>query len=362
MKKCLLLIPRMCSGGAERVMATIANNLCKENQVKIVTMTDAESFYKLDDRVSVIGLGQNANRKNKITKVFSALSGGLKSYKALKKMIKDWKPDVLLAFLGPANILAVMLKIFGVKCRVIVSERCDPTTRGRLYRWFERRFFPKVDKVICQSNGAASFFSKKARKKIAVIPNPISADAIPLRFEGERRKTVIGVGRLDKQKNFKMLINAFSKLDERFNDFTLEIYGGGLLENDLNEHIKSLGLEKRAYLMGVKSGVMHHVSDVALFVMSSNYEGFPNALVEAMATGLPVISTDFSTGVAREIIKDENGIIIPVGDENALVSAMQEILSNPERWEKMSIKNREMLETLSEANVMRIWEETLFNK
>ena len=104
---------------------------------------------------------------------------------------------------------------------------------------------------------------------------------------------------------------------------------------------------------------MHYISDVALYVMSSDYEGFPNALAEAMATGLPVISTNFSTGVAGDIVKPENGIVIPVGDEKALTDAMEKMLSEEEKWESMSIENRKLLGTLSEKNVMAMWVKVL---
>ena len=194
---------------------------------------------------------------------------------------------------------------------------------------------------------------------MVVIPNPIAASAIPSRFEGERKHTVAGVGRLSEQKNFEMLIRAFSRLPEKFSDYTLEIYGGGPLEEKLNALIKEKGLSARAKLMGVKKNVMYYISDVALYVMSSNYEGFPNALAEAMATGLPVISTDFSTGVAVDIVKEENGIVIPVGDEDALLAAMEKMLSQRDKWEKMSSANRKLLETLSEQNVMEKWFDVL---
>lgn len=355
MKKCLLLIPRMGSGGAERVMATIANNLCKEHDVEIVTMTDAESFYALDERVKITGLGQNVNRKNKLTLLFSTVIGGIKTFFKLKKKIKKEKPDVVLSFLQSANMMSILVKGCRKKFRLVVSERCDPSERDFGNRFFEKNFYHKADVIVCQSQKVTEFFKKKHRNKTAVIPNPIAKDAIPERFTGTRRKTIVGVGRLDVQKNFEMLIRAFARLPKEFSDFTLEIYGGGPLEEKLQALITELGLLGRAHLMGVKKNVMHYISDTALYVMSSNYEGFPNALAEAMATGLPVISTDFSTGVAKDIVKEENGLVIPVGDEDALLSAMIKMLSNEDKWEDYSIENRKLLDTLSEQNVMQIW-------
>lgn len=362
MKKCLLLIPRMGNGGAERVMATIANNLCADNEVQIVTMTDAESFYALDERVRISGLGQKMSRKNKISKICSAAFGGVKALFSLKKIMKKEKIDVLVAFLGPASFLALTLKVLGSKCRMIVSERCDPTARGKTYQFFQKLLFPKADAVVCQSEKVKEFFKAKHRGKMVVIPNPIAASAIPPRFEGERRHTIVGVGRLDPQKNFEMLISAFASLPEEFSDYTLEIYGGGFLEEKLQKLIEEKGVANKASLMGVKKNVMHYISDVALYVMSSDYEGFPNALAEAMATGIPVISTDFPTGVARDIVKEENGEVVPAGDEKAMLDAMQKMLSEKEKWEKMSLENRKLLDTLSERRVIEMWKNTLFSK
>ena len=358
-KKCLFLIPRMCGGGAERVMATIANYACQAHEVRIVSLTDAESFYALDERVSMVGLGQSVNRKNKLTKVFSAGIGGMKAFFKLKRIVKEWKPDVLMSFLQETNAMALLLRFFGVRCRLVVSERNEPKTYGRLSQWFERHFYHKADIVVCQSEKVTQFFSEKHQKKTTVIPNPIAADAIPPRHEGKRRHTVVGVGRLAEQKNFSMLIRAFARLPEQFSDYTLEIYGGGPLEAMLQEEINKLGLAERAHLMGVKKGVMHYIADAALYVMSSDYEGFPNALAESMASGIPVISTDFSTGVARDLVKEENGMVVPVGDEDALLAAMENMLSREDEWDDMSRVNRALLATLSEARVMRLWNKAL---
>ena len=360
MKKCMFLIPRMQGGGAERVMATIANNICREYETKIVTFTDAESFYWLEDKVQIVGFGQSVNRKNKLTYMLSTVSGGIKLFFRLKKQVRTYCPDVILSFLRQPIFLSIVLKTFGViRCPLIVSERNDPTKESKLSQWFERNFYYKADKIVCQSEKVRDFFKEKHRSKTIVIPNPIAADAIPPLFEGKRKNTVVSVGRLREQKNLSMLIRAFASLPERFSDYTLEIYGGGPLEEDLQKLIQSLGLEERAKLMGVKKNVMHYISDVALYVMSSNYEGFPNALVEAMATGLPVISTDFSTGVAKDIIKEENGIVIPVGDESALVEAMVKMLSVQDKWNDMSRANRKLLDALSEENVMAMWIDVL---
>jgi len=360
MKKCLCLIPRMTAGGAERVMATIANNLCSYHKVTILTFTDDNSFYRLDENVEILGLGQSVNRKNKFAYLMSAALGGLKLFFKLGKYIREYKPDVVLAFLREPILFSIIFKMFGViKCPLVVSERNDPTKEKKLSQWFERNFYHKADRIVCQSNRVCAFFKEKHQSKTVVIPNPIAYEAIPPRFEGERRNVIVSVGRLRKQKNLSLLLRAFSQLPSEFSNFDLEIYGSGDLENVLQEEIQSLGLLGRAKLMGTKRNVMYHISDAALFVMSSDYEGFPNALVEAMATGLPVISTDFSTGVARDMINEENGIVIPVGDERSLISAMVKMLSQRDKWEDFSRSNRIILTMLGEKDIISKWIEVL---
>ena len=357
MKKILLLIPSLVGGGAERVMVTLANNLSLNYDVEILTLTTTESFYKLDESVKVEGIGCVVNKKNAVTRFFTRTMSAFKGFFGIKHAINNKKPDVVIAFLNSVSQPLLLLKTFSkMRCKVIVSERADPNERGFLNRWFERYFFPRADIIVCQSKKVSEFFREKDRKKTVIIPNPICADAIPRMFDGERKKTIVGVGRLAEQKNFTLLINAFSKMDKRFADYKLEIYGAGPMEKQLNEQIEQLELTGKAFLMGAKKNVMFEIADASLYVMSSNFEGFPNALVEAMATGLPVISTDFPTGVASEIVKEENGIVVPIKDENALVVAMENLLSNENRMRKMGLENRKYLDILREESVVAMWE------
>lgn len=357
MKKVLFLIPGLVGGGAERVMVTLANNLSTKYDVEILTLTSTDSFYNVSQAVKVEGIGCKVNKKNAFTKLITRTKSAVKGFFGIRKAIKKKKPDVVIAFLNSVSQPLLLLKTFSrMKCKVIVSERADPTARGFLSRWFEKNFFPKADVIVCQGKKAAEFFKEKHQGKIEIIPNPICADAIPPLHIGERKKKIVGVGRITEQKNFSMLIDAFSKLDERFSDYKLEIYGAGHQEEVLKNKIADLGLSDRAFLMGAKKNVMFEIADASLYVMSSNFEGFPNALVEAMATGLPVISTDFPTGIANEIVKEENGLVIPVKDTDALVGAIEEILSDKEKINQMSLANRKYLDILNESSVLEMWE------
>lgn len=360
-KKYLFVIPRLGGGGAERVMVTIANQLCKRNEIKIATLTAPGSFYKLDERVEIVCLDCPVNRSSKVKLLWTEFTGLLKSSHRLTNLYKEWKPDTVLSFLQDTNLIVLFLKMTKrIKARIVVSERADPQKRGKVMQWLEKHWYPKADAIVCQSKPVVDFFAEDGKKKAVVIFNPISADAIPPYYEGERRKVIVGVGRLMPQKNFALLIDSFARIADKYPEYSVEIYGNGFLEDTLTEQIERLHLEKRVYLMGMKENVMHLVADATMFVLSTDFEGFPNALIEAMATGLPVITTDFTPkGVAGEIVKESNGFVVPVRDEAALAKAMETLICNEPLRQSMGENNRNIMKLLNAETVAAKWEQIL---
>lgn len=355
-KKCMFVIPRMGNGGAERVLATLANELSKENyEVLIVSLTSDDSFYKLQDDVKIIGAGYKVSKNNKLIRTINLLVNGVKSLSYLSRTIKSWEPDIVVSFLTHTNILSLIIKLFRSDIKLVVSERCEPRVRNFPTKITTKYLYTLADVIICQSEVVAGFFPNFAQNKIKVIQNPVNIESISNKYIEKRRKAIIGVGRLFEQKNFALLIDSFSDINTEFPEHILEIYGEGHLRGQLQHQIARLGLENKVYLMGVRDNVMKHVSDAELFVMSSNFEGFPNALIEAMASGMPVISTDFSTGVARELIKEENGIVVPVGDRTSMTMAIRKILSNSDYQKNMSKENRKIKNSLSTEKILNKW-------
>jgi GalNAc-alpha-(1->4)-GalNAc-alpha-(1->3)-diNAcBac-PP-undecaprenol alpha-1,4-N-acetyl-D-galactosaminyltransferase len=360
--KYLFIIPRMGNGGAERVMATLANELSnRDNEVLILSLTTNESFYDLNDSVQIIGAGYEVSRKNKIIRSINMIVNGIKGLFYIRRTIKEWNPNTVVSFLTHTNILSLITKIFYPGMKLIVSERCDPWERSLPIRVITKYLYPLADGIVCQSEVVSEFFPKYSRNKIRVIKNPINVESISNRNFTEKRKAIISVGRLFEQKNFALLIDSFNDIKDEFPEHILEIYGEGHLREQLQNQIKNLGLVNRVFLKGVKNNVMKFVSDSEIFVMSSNYEGFPNALIEAMASGMPVVSTDFSTGVARDLIKKDNGIVVPVGDRDSMRKAIRTILSDKELQKRMSVENRKIKNTLSVEMVLNNWIE-LFKK
>ena len=140
---------------------------------------------------------------------------------------------------------------------------------------------------------------------------------------------IVSAGRLAPQKNQKMLITAFSKIANQYPDYNLTIYGEGALRQFLEQQISDLGLQERVFLPGNITDLHTQIKTSAFFVMSSDFEGMPNALIEAMALGLPCISTDCPCGGPKTLIREkENGLLIEVGDSDALADAMATLIEN----------------------------------
>ena len=360
----LFVISGMTMGGAERVMATLANEMVlRGHNVTILTFHETLPAYHLRSEVKLISMesGINTSLKSKNSK-FRIMKSAISSMKFYLAQVKREKPDLILSFLSKTNLICILGK--KIKYRnipVIVSERADPTQRTGLIQKCVERYYKYSDVVVCQSKKVEMFF-KKYNANTTVIPNPVNEHCINTDLIRKRTNKIIAAGRLDKQKNYDLLIDSFFEVSKKLSDYTLEIYGKGPEKERLKQKISNLGLDGKVVLKGTRENLMKNVADAKLYVMSSDFEGFPNALVEAMASGIPVISTDFPTGVAKELIKDgENGYVVPVGDKELLTEAIIKILSNKDIQDEMSKKNVNLREVLNIKCIANQWEQ-LFNK
>ena len=283
----MFIIPRMGGGGAERVTAHIANYLSENDyDVTLTTFISGESFYSLNKEINYIGASCNVSKTYMVKKY-----GKYHNFK--------W----------------------------ISSERAAPSERNIIYQRILNKIYQSTDMFVCQGNVMFDYYSFVQNR--CIIANPLFSLKLPEIIEERKPMEIVASGRLDPQKNFSLLIEAFSMVLKEINiSVTLKIYGEGPQRNTLQSQINELQLGDKIILEGSVSDLHDRINGAALFVLSSNYEGFPNVLLEAMAMGLPVISTDFQSGIARELIGSENGIIVPVGDVRALKSAIVKILNN----------------------------------
>lgn len=346
--KILMVITGMRSGGAERVMATLCNALSKTNEVRLFILKDSSSDYKLEERVEIVA----GNVKNQ--SVFQSVN-------VLKKQFVEWNPDVILSFMTKTNLVVLLAKILQRSNKpVVIAERANPYNAKLPYKILRRILYPKANGCVFQTKQAQDYYENIVKCDSVVIRNPLNSDFSTEPYNGIVEKKIVSVGRLSVEKNHKLLIDAFSRVAQHYREYTLEIYGDGPLREKLEMQIRELRLENRVFLMGRKENIQKHICSAEVFVLPSNSEGMPNALLEAMALGLACIATDCPIGGSAVIIENEkNGLLIPVNDEDALVEAMERMMNDAVYRNLLRSEARKVVELFEEGKICKEWDEYL---
>lgn len=344
------------AGGAERQIILLSNQLAMRGyEVVLLVLSEWKSTYSINPSVRVVDLS-NVERKaiTSFWKIFKRLI-------AFRCFVKQEKPDVVINYNLQSAYFCMTLSR-KQRGKVIYSERGDPYDveysglLGKIRDYTVKR----MDGLVFQSEGARDFFPEDIRTKSIVIHNSVNVPQEKYTIPAVRDKRIINVGRLHPQKNQKLLIDAFAKIANSFPEYLLEIYGDGELHNELRHQINDLGLNDRVVIYPSRKDLWDCIYKASLFVLSSDFEGMPNALMEAMALGLPCISTDCRPGGARTIIQDGlNGMIVPVGNADELAKAMSLCLSKPDICERMATNARAIMETHSEKALFDKWSDYL---
>lgn len=334
------------AGGAERVISLLANSFCQKGyEVEIVCINKHLVFYPIDEKVKV-WFAEDEVKSLSI----------LKKMMWLRKHINSEKPNVVIAFM--LEVYCVTLaSLIGVSVPVISSERIDPHFFGRakgLLRWLLLR---RTTHLVVQTVRIKDFYSAKLQSRTTIIPNPVTDKVFSL-TPTLKQKRIIAVGRLAYQKNYPMMFRAFAKVHHDFPDWQLVVYGNGPQKEEIRGVIERLGMEGHIILAGKSDHVVEEMNKSSLFVMSSDYEGMSNALLEAVCVGLPVISTDVS-GAKDLITEGVNGYIVPVGNEKALTLALSSILSSPEKMDEMGRQSKALAPRFREEQIVGQWEELI---
>lgn len=353
MKRICVVTRNMLSGGAERVIAQLLNNFAKCGiDCSIITMDDEAVFYDLYESIRLTPVGIKSENK---------LIDRIKRCIEVRSLVKEEKPDVVLTMPEDTGVY-VILALLGMRIPVYVSERNNPWVMPnvKITRILRTLMYPFAKGIIFQTEMAKSFFPEYIQKKGIVLPNPVDDSRIPQPYCGEREKWIAAVGRLDAQKNFPMLIRAFHQFAHKHPDYRLVIFGEGRMRGQLETLVTELGEGERISLPGRSEHVLEEIKKAAMFVLSSDYEGMPNVLLEAMCMGMPVISTDCPSGGPRElIVHGENGLLVPVGDEVALCQAM-EGLADEKYASRLAKAAFEIRPTVTSRDVFDMWKNYLF--
>ncbi len=352
MEKIAFVTRVLTSGGAEMVLGQIIN-ACTQQGIEclVLTVWHSDSIPSFLSGAKICELEQAGD----------GLKGKIQQYKQVRKVIKKFAPDVVLSM--PEDIgIYVIAAMLGTGIPVVVSERNNPWVMPykKISRILRRLMYPFAKGLIFQTEQAASFFPKRQQKKGIVLPNPLDISRLPEVYTGAREKTVVSAGRLDNQKNFPLLIRAFAKFHEKHPDYSLVIYGEGGKREELTALASQLLPDDCWAMPGRVNDLPHRISHCAIFALSSDYEGVPNVLIEAMAVGTPSVSTDCAPGGAATLINSgENGILTPVGDVDALAEGLSYMVDYPAEATAMAAKATAVRKKLDAEIVVARWLEFL---
>ncbi len=324
-KKLALVISSMRSGGAERVMANLANALVEQGYditLILFTAPSEESFFTIDPQVKVLHLNCLSHHKNPLV----YLKNMLYCLYILRKTVKSLNVQGIISFLESVN-MAVLVATIGLKIPVIISERIDPAFHriAKFYAFGRLKIYQLCTKLVVQTKSVYDYFPTKFQPFMEIIPNPVSTSPVQKTNHADEVTHIVSVGRLTPQKNHAILIRAFAYIIEDYPNVQLTIIGDGEERSNLEQYIQivrqilapHIDPAKSIHLPGAIKNITPELLKADLFVFPSLYEGFPNALCEAMSIGLPVIASNV-TGNRDLVVHNKNGLLFEAKDAHDL--------------------------------------------
>lgn len=349
-----LVLPTLGPGGAERVASSLASCWIEAgHEVGLITISSPESdAYPLGPAVRRIALDRLKVSRNPVEGLLRASGRVL----ALRRALGELHPDVVISFLQHTNVMT-LLAMAGRRVPVFVCERSDPRQNlmGRQWAPLRRALYPWAAGVVVQTEAVAAW-ARAFCPRVHVIPNFVarpSRTANPGAEEGP--KTLVTLGRLERVKGFDLLIEAFARVCGRHGDWSLRILGEGPERPRLEALLASLHLEDRVSLPGRVPDPERHLSAAHAFALSSRYEGFPNALLEAMASGLPIVAFDCPSGPAEIVVHERNGLLVKPEDVAELAAALDRLMTSAAERRRLGQSAREIAVRLSPGAVLEKW-------
>lgn len=331
----------LVSGGAERVVSILANHFADKYETEVICLRKRKVFYSLSTAVNVVFMSDMAD----------TFIGQLMW---LRKYIKC--SDVVIPFMVKVYCV-VLIALLGKKCTIVASERNDPRMTSQPWRFLRKLLIFKVDALIVQTIAIKNYFKSETQKKIHVILNPLEGCQCSNTPWNKASRIILAIGRTDDQKNYPMMIRAFDKIRKRYPDFHLEIWGNRdeNIKCCFDSLINKLGVGDYISIHGRTNDVAELYAKAYMFVMSSNYEGLSNAMIEALCSGLPVVSTKVS-GATDVIANGENGILVEIGDEQGFYLAMKHLIEKPEVAEILASNALKCRGAFSVEKICNQWE------
>ncbi|MFN7930692.1 MAG: glycosyltransferase family 4 protein [Blastocatellia bacterium] len=348
------VVPSMRCGGAERILTVMANYWAEQGCKVMILTLDSEKvtpFYSLSSKVLLRSLDVLGESKC----IFAGVTNNFRRIFILRKLIRANRPAVVISFLLRTNV-RVLLATAGLGVPVIVSERSDPflSQPGNVWHLLARLTYPLAQRITVFTKHAARYFPAPLKTKVRVIPNPVTPPAYQAVLQ-EKSYRIVAVGRLEYVKGFDLLLKAFAVVRQAYPTATLTIWGEGSNRQELELLRDTLGIAAAVFLPGITADVASALRNADLFVQTSRWEGFGNALCEAMAVGLPVISTACSG--PQEIIHDGlDGRLVPVENVAALVNAILALFQDFSARQTLAHNASAITERFALSDIMKQWE------
>jgi len=356
--KITLVISSLSGGGAERVISIMANYWAEAaHQITILTFDDGKSpHYHISKSIKWHAL----NIVYQSNFWIGGLLNNLKRIQVLRKYILQSKPDCVISFISSTNILVLLATRF-LSCKIIISERNHPKSakeNRKTWFWLRKILYPLADHLVVQTDSIKEYF-RSYNGSVQVIHNPAKVDPESLYNEPEvllpTCNKLVAMGSMTTQKGFDLLIDVFANIYRRHSNWNLIILGEGALKNELKSRARELHIENAVFFAGRVKNPFSIMSRCDLFVLSSRYEGFPNALLEAMACGLPVVSFDCPTGPSQLIHHGINGLLVPPEDKYELEKALKSLMEKKELRERMGKKAKYVSKQYALNKIMAQW-------
>jgi GalNAc-alpha-(1->4)-GalNAc-alpha-(1->3)-diNAcBac-PP-undecaprenol alpha-1,4-N-acetyl-D-galactosaminyltransferase len=358
-RRLTMVIHDLHGGGAERVFCRLANHWAETGyRVTVITLAAAgRDNFRLAPQIDRIGLSLLGESHGP----WQQLRNTLSRVRQLRRAIRQAGGWRVISFTDKMNVLT-LLACWDQSRQVVIAERSDPRHQslGPIWEWLRRRTYPRCGAWVVQTESVARYARGLAEaSRVAVIPNAVGSPAAPLPPPEQRQARILGVGRLSPEKGFDLLIQAFARISPWYPDWTLQIVGDGPQRAVLADLADSLGIRDRVQLVGWMDQPERALLAAGAFVLPSRYEGFPNALLEAMACGLPCIATACDSGPAEIIRHGVDGLLVPPQDVDALAEALRRLVSDDAQRARLGSRAVEVTTRFSREAFFARWDAVL---
>lgn len=346
--KILMVIDNMNLGGAQKMFAFLANQFSEIGyDVCLLSYSTQDSFFSLSDKVEFVGGSAYKG---------SSVLRHLRKIPFIREQINRLFPDIIIAFSTIPSILS-KLAAFNLKIPVVFCERGDPYQYKSVLEKIKLKSARICDYSVFQTEAAREYYPTRMRENSSVIPNPVSEKLVERTDYRKRNRSIVFVGRFDlHQKRQDLMLDAFCIVSEKYGDVVLEFYGDGDDYQKTVDLVNSKHLQNRVRFKGKIIDVKNEIIDSLMYVISSDYEGIPNSLIEAMSLGIPCVSTDCSPGGAKLLIDNKkNGLLVPCNNPEELAKAMIYIIEHPKEANDMGIEAQKIVDKFSPNKIIDMW-------